>query len=91
MKQDINYVAGWVTAQMAAESLAKLGANPSRARLIETLSKGFTVNSQGLAAPFSYTPKDNSGPVIFKMFGYDFSINKFKAYGEFSDYEKYTR
>jgi branched-chain amino acid transport system substrate-binding protein len=91
MKQDINYVAGWVTAQMAAESLAKLGTNPSRARLVESLSKGFSVNTEGLTAPFGYTPKDNTGPAVFKMFGYDFSSKKFKAIGEFSDYEKYTR
>jgi len=91
MKQDINYVAGWITGQMAAEALAKLGKNPTRARLIESLSKGFTVNSQGLAAPFSYTPTNNTGPVVFKLFGYDFAVNKFKAYGDFADYEKYTR
>ena len=91
MKQDINYVAGWITGQMAAEALTKLGKNPTRARLIESLSKGFTVNSQGLAAPFSYTPTNNTGPVVFKLFGYDFAVNQFKAYGEFADYEKYTR
>jgi branched-chain amino acid transport system substrate-binding protein len=91
MKQDINYVAGWITGQMAAEALAKLGNNPTRARLIESLAKGFTVNSQGLAAPFSYTPTNNTGPVVFKLFGYDFAVNKFKAYGDFADYEKYTR
>ena len=91
MKQDINYVAGWITGQMAAEALTKLGKNPTRARLIESLSKGFTVNSQGLAAPFSYTPTNNTGPVVFKLFGYDFAVNKFKAYGDFADYEKYTR
>ena len=91
MKQDINYVAGWISAQMAAEALAKLGKNPTRARLIETLSKGFTVNSQGLTAPITYTPTNNTGPVVFKLIGYDFAVNKFKAYGEFADYEKYTR
>jgi branched-chain amino acid transport system substrate-binding protein len=41
MKQDINYVAGWITGQMAADALTKLGKNPTRARLIESLSKGF--------------------------------------------------
>jgi branched-chain amino acid transport system substrate-binding protein len=91
MKHDINYVAGWITGQMATEALAKLGANPTRARLIETLSKGFTVNTQGLTAPITYTPTNNTGPVVFKLFGYDFAANKFKAYGEFADYEKYTR
>ncbi len=91
MKQDINYVAGWITGQMATEALAKLGANPSRARLIESLSKGFTVNTQGLTAPIIYTPTNNTGPTVFKLFGYDFAANKFKAYGDFADYEKYTR
>lgn len=91
MKQDINYVAGWVTGQMATEALTKLGKNPTRAGLIESLSKGFTVNSQGLAAPFSYTASNNNGPVVFKLFGFDFATNKFKSYGDFADYEKYTR
>ena len=91
MKEDINYVAGWITAQMAAESLAKLGANPSRARLVELLSKGFTVDSKGLAAPIAYTPTDNTGPVVFKMFGYDYATNKFTAFGNYSDYTKYTK
>ena len=91
MKQDINYVAGWTTGQMAAEALTKLGQNPTRARLIETLSKGFTVNTQGLTAPITYTPTNNTGPVVFKLIGYDFAVNKFKAYGDFADYEKYTR
>lgn len=91
MKQDINYVAGWITGQMAAEALTKLGKNPTRARLIESLSKGFTVNTQGLTAPITYTPTNNTGPVVFKLFGYDFAVNKFKAYGEFADFEKYTR
>jgi hypothetical protein len=76
---------------MAAEALSKLGKNPTRARLIESLSKGFKVDTKGLTAPFSYSPTNNSGPVVFKLFGYDFAVNKFKAYGEFADYEKYTR
>lgn len=91
MKQDINYVAGWVAGQIAAESLMKLGKNPSRAKLIESLSKGFAVNTQGLTAPFAYSPTNNTGPVISKLFGYDYAVNKFKAYGEFADYEKYFR
>jgi hypothetical protein len=75
MKQDINYVAGWVTGQMATEALTKLGKNPTRARLIESMSKGFTVNSQGLAAPFTYTASNNTGPAVFKLFGFDFAAN----------------
>ncbi|WP_293853567.1 ABC transporter substrate-binding protein [uncultured Alsobacter sp.] len=91
MKEDINYVAGWVVGQMAAEALQRTGDNPTRAKLVETLSKGFTVDSKGLAAPFTYTPTNNTGPVVFKMFGYDYATNKFKAFGEYADYAKYTK
>lgn len=91
MKEDINYVGGWVTGQMIAEALDRTGPSPTRAKLVETLSRGFTVDSRGLAAPFSYTPTNNTGPVVFKMFGYDYGARKFKAYGDWSDYEKYTQ
>jgi branched-chain amino acid transport system substrate-binding protein len=91
MKEDINYVAGWVVAQMAAESLAKIGPAPTRAKLVEYMGKGFTVDSKGLAAPFSYTKDNNTGPAVLKMFGYDYATSKFKPYGEYSDYSKYTK
>jgi branched-chain amino acid transport system substrate-binding protein len=91
LKGNINYVSGWVTGQMAAEALAKLGANPSRAKLVELLAQGFTVDSKGLAAPFSYTKDDHAGPKVLKMFGYDYGANAFKHFGEYADYAKYTR
>jgi len=91
LKANINYVAGWVTAQMAAEALTKLGNNPSRAKLVELLSKGFTVDSKGLAAPFSYTSSDHTGPSLLKMFGFDYNTNQFTHFGEYSDYSKYGR
>lgn len=90
MKEDINYVAGWVVGQMAAEALGRLGPNPTRARLVESLSRGFTVDSKGLAAPFAYTPANNIGPVAFRMYGYDFATRRFRAFGEYADYVKYT-
>jgi ABC-type branched-subunit amino acid transport system substrate-binding protein len=91
MQADINYVSGWVTGQMAAEAIARLGVNPTRARLVDALSKGFTVDSKGLAAPIVYTPTNHTGPVLFKLFGYDYGTNKFKAFGDYGDYAKYTR
>lgn len=91
MKEDINYVAGWVTAQMSAESLARAGAEPTRAKLVESMNKGFVVDSKGLAAPFTYTKENHAGPKVLKMFGYDYATNKFKHYGEYSDYQKYTK
>ena len=90
LKSDINYVAGWVAAQMAAESLAKAGPEPTRAKLVDAMNKGFVVDSKGLAAPITYSPTNHTGPVVLKMFGYGYSNNSFKHFGQFSDYQKYT-
>ena len=91
LKANVNYVAGWVTGQMAAEAIAKTGANPSRAKLVEVLAGGFTVESKGLAAPIVYTKDDHTGPQVLKMFGYDYGTNTFKHFGEYADYAKYTK
>lgn len=91
MKSDINYVGGWVAGQMAAEAIARLGNSPSRAKLVESLAKGFTVDSKGLAAPFAYTADNHNGPSVLKMFTYDYAASKYKSFGEFSDYAKYTK
>jgi branched-chain amino acid transport system substrate-binding protein len=91
LKQNINYVSGWVTGQMAAEALAKTGADASRAKLVETLAPGLTIDTKGLSAPIIYTKDDHTGPQILKMFGYDYGANKFKAFGEYNDYAKYTK
>jgi branched-chain amino acid transport system substrate-binding protein len=91
MKSDINYVGGWVAGQMAAEAIARLGNSPSRAKLVESMAKGFTVDSKGLAAPFSYTADNHNGPAVLKMFTYDYAASKYKSFGEFSDYAKYTK
>ena len=91
MKANINYVSGWVTGQMAAEAITKAGANPSRAKLVEALAGGFTVDSKGLAAPIVYTKDDHTGPQVLKMFGYDYATSTFKHFGEYADYAKYTK
>jgi len=91
MKEDINYVAGWLVAQMAAESLAKAGPQPTRAKLVEVMNAGFVVDTKGLAAPVTYTPSNHTGPTVLKIFGYDYAGKKFKHFGEYSDYAKYTK
>ncbi len=91
MKEDINYVAGWVVAQMSAESLAKAGPEPTRAKLVDAMNKGFVVDSKGLAAPINYTAANHAGPAVLKVFGYDYGTSKFKHFGEYSDYAKYTK
>ena len=91
MREDINYVAGWVAGQMAAQALQLAGPEPTRAKLVDAMSKGFTVNSNGLAAPIVFTPTDHSGPSSFRMFGYDYTAKKYVAFGQFSDYDKYMK
>ncbi len=91
IKEDINYVAGWAVGQMAAESIARTGAEPTRAKLVESMNKGFSVDTKGLTAPMTFTPDNHTGPVAFRMIGYDFGAKKYKPFGEFSDYVKYTR
>lgn len=91
MKEDVNYVAGWVAGQMAVDALKAAGPAPTRAKLVETLSKGFTVDTKGITAPIVYTPTNNTGPVVFKMMAYDYQAKKFKAFGDWADYAKYTK
>ena len=91
MKEDINYVAGWFVAQMGAESLAKAGPQPTRAKLVEVMNAGFVVDTKGLAAPVTYSPNNHTGPTVLKIFGYDYAGKKFKHFGEYSDYVKYTK
>ena len=90
IKEDINYVAGWVAGQMAAQALAKAGTEPTRAKLVDAMSKGFTVDSKGLSAPIVFTPTDHAGPSSFRMLGYDYTAKKYKPFGDFSDLSKYT-
>jgi branched-chain amino acid transport system substrate-binding protein len=91
MKEDINYLAGWVVGQMAAQALQLAGPQPTRAKLVEAMNKGFTVNSNGLAAPIVFTATDHAGPSRFRMIGYDYGAKKYVSFGEFADYEKYMK
>jgi branched-chain amino acid transport system substrate-binding protein len=80
-----------VNGMMAAQVLGKLGADPTRAKLVDELAPGFTVDTKGLSAPIVYTPTDHTGPKVLKVFGYDYASGKFKAFGDYSDYAKYTK
>jgi branched-chain amino acid transport system substrate-binding protein len=70
---------------------ARVGKEPTRAKLVESMNKGFVVDSKGLTAPITFTKDDHAGPVVLKTFGYDYAAKKFKAFGEYSDYLKYTK
>ena len=79
------------SSQMGAEALAKTGNEPTRAKLVDVMNKGFVVDGKGLAAPISYTPTNHTGPSVLKVFGYDYPAKKFRHFGEYSDYVKYTK
>jgi branched-chain amino acid transport system substrate-binding protein len=91
IREDINYVAGWVAGQMISEALQRAGREATRAKLVETLSKGFTIDTKGLSAPIVYTPQNNTGPVLFRMFGYDHATKKFTAFGAYADSARYVQ
>ncbi len=89
LKEDINYAAGWVGAQLVADRITALGASPSRAKLVQSMANGFTVDTKGLSAPVVYTKDDHGGLRVHKMVGFDYAAGKVKHFGEFRDYEKY--
>ncbi len=91
IKEDINYAAGWTTGQIVANRIAALGNQVSRARLIESMAQGFTVDTKGLTAPIIYTKDDHGGPKVHKLISFDYATGKIKHHGEFRDYEKYVR
>lgn len=91
LKEDINYAAGWITGQTVASRIAAAGPNVTRARLIESMAPGFTVDTKGLTAPIVYTKDDHGGPKVHKLISFDYATNKVKHVGEFRDYEKYVK
>jgi branched-chain amino acid transport system substrate-binding protein len=90
-KDDINFVAGWVAGQVVAESIARVGPEPSREKLVESMSKGFTVDTKGVSSQLKYTKDDHLGPFVLRPYSYDYQAKKFKAYGKYSDYEKFVK
>ncbi|MGS0743030.1 ABC transporter substrate-binding protein [Glaciimonas sp. GG7] len=88
LKNDINYVAGWVVGQLAAEAIAKAGPEPTRAALVAALAKGFEVDTKGLSSQLKYTSENHLGLVQLRPYNYDYDAKRFKAYGKYSDYQK---
>lgn len=91
LKENINYAAGWLVADMVRDRITSLGANVTRARLVESLAKGFVAENGGITAPITYTPTDHEGPKVHKIIGFDYATNKWKNFGSFKDYEKYVK
>ena len=91
LKEDINYAAGWIVADMVRDRINALGPNVTRARLVEAMAKGFVAENGGVTYPITYTPTDHGGPQVHKIVGFDYAANKMKGFGGFKDYEKYIK
>ena len=91
LKEDINYAAGWIVADMVRDRITALGPNVTRARLVEAMAKGFVAENGGVTAPITYTATDHDGPKVHKFVGFDYATNKMKGVGSFKDYEKYIK
>lgn len=91
MKDDVNYVAGWVVGQLAAESIARTGTEPTREKLVASMSKGFEVDTKRLSSQLKYTPENHLGLVGLRPYSYDYDSKKYVAYGPYSDYQKFVK
>lgn len=91
LKTNGNFVGGWIVGQLIAETLTKLGPEPTRERLVEAMNKGFEIDTKGVSSKLKYTRDDHRGLVVVRPYSYDYQARQFKAYGNYSDYEKYVR
>ena len=91
LKNDGNYVAGWVVGQLAAESIARAGAAPTRAAMVAAMSKGFEVDTKGVSSQLKYTPDNHLGLVQLRPYNYDYDAKRFKAYGKYGDYQQVVK
>lgn len=89
LTDDINFVAGWVVGQLVVEALNKVGPEPTREKLVDTLNRGLEVDTKGLSSQLKYTADNHSGLSVLKPFIYDYASKKFKSFGDYSDYAKY--
>ena len=90
-KSNINYVGGWVVGQLIAEAATKVGPEPTRDKLVAMLNAGFQIDTKGISAPLKYIPSDHRGMTGLRAYTYDFQAKKFKATGQYADYEKFIK
>ena len=91
LKDDVNYVGGWVVGQLVAESIAKVGPEPTREKIVEHLNKGVEVDTRGVSSKLKYTPDNHYGLTTLRPYSYDYQAKRFKAIGQYADYEKYLK
>ena len=90
-KSNVNYVGGWVVGQLIAESVAKLGPEPTREKLIALLNAGIEVDTKGASSPLKYTKDDHRGLTGLRPYSYNYQTKRFKPIGQYSDYDKFVK
>lgn len=90
-KSSVNYVGGWVVGQLIAESVAKLGPEPTREKLVALLNAGFEVDTKGASSPLKYTKDDHRGLTGLRPYSYNYQTKRFKPIGQYSDYDKFVK
>ncbi len=91
LKDDVNYVAGYVIGNMVADAIGKAGAEPTREKLSAMLNTGYVANTGGLSSELKYTPTDHFGLTALKPLSFDYATKSFKSYGEYADFGKYLQ
>ena len=90
-KFDVNYVGGWVVAQTVAESISRIGTEPTRAKLVESMNKGSEVDTKGISAPLKYSPTDHTGRMAVVPYKYDYQTKRFVSFGSYEQSQKYMK
>lgn len=91
MREDINYVSGWVIGQLVTDAVRAAGPDVTREKLVALLSKKFSIDTKGLSAPVAYTPDNHLGIVELKPFRYDYGTKRFTAEGDYADYARFVQ
>lgn len=91
LRDDINYVGGWVIGQLVAEAVKAAGPDVTREKLVALLAKGFSIDTKGLSAPLSYTADNHLGLVELKPFSYDYAAKRFTSDGDYTDYARFVQ
>lgn len=91
LREDVNYVGGWVIGQLVAEAVKAAGPDVTREKLVSAVSSGFSIDTQGLSAPLSYTPDNHLGLLEMRPFSYDYAAKRFTADGEYADYARFVQ
>ncbi len=91
LKDDVNFVMGWVAGQTVTEVITRTGAEPTREKLVAFMDKGFEVDTKGVSSQMKYAKDDHRGLVVLRPYSYDYQTKKFRAYGKYSDYQKFVK